>query len=182
MKDSDSLFDFKFFKVINKKKFGWFVSVEPAVVIIPVIRENELFKLGLIRCTRPAIEKTSWEFPGGGIEEGEIPEEAAIRELKEETGFSSDVAVNIGSFYESPGKMDFLHHIICVLEPVEAGHGFSYPESEKISDFKFFEWEEIEKKIMSGKIVSGPTISALQMFVIFLKNNPKGLTVDSKKR
>jgi 8-oxo-dGTP diphosphatase len=28
-----------------------------------------------------------WNFPGGHIEEGETPEEACIREVKEETGF-----------------------------------------------------------------------------------------------
>lgn len=27
-----------------------------------------------------------WNFPGGGIEEGETPDEACIREVKEETG------------------------------------------------------------------------------------------------
>jgi 8-oxo-dGTP diphosphatase len=32
-----------------------------------------------------------WTFPGGGIEEGETPEEACIRELKEETGFTIKV-------------------------------------------------------------------------------------------
>ena len=29
-----------------------------------------------------------WEFPGGGIEFGESPEEAAVRETKEETGLT----------------------------------------------------------------------------------------------
>lgn len=28
-----------------------------------------------------------WTFPGGGIEAGETPEEACIREVKEETGY-----------------------------------------------------------------------------------------------
>jgi 8-oxo-dGTP diphosphatase len=28
-----------------------------------------------------------WNFPSGGIEEGETPEEACIREVKEETGY-----------------------------------------------------------------------------------------------
>jgi 8-oxo-dGTP diphosphatase len=28
-----------------------------------------------------------WNFPGGGIEEGETPKEACIREVREETGY-----------------------------------------------------------------------------------------------
>lgn len=32
----------------------------------------------------------SWQFPQGGIDDGETPEEAMFRELKEEVGLSSD--------------------------------------------------------------------------------------------
>lgn len=38
----------------------------------------------------------SWQFPAGGIEAGETPEEAAVRETLEETGLKVEAASLIG--------------------------------------------------------------------------------------
>ncbi|MBY5971298.1 RNA pyrophosphohydrolase [Ferrimonas balearica] len=51
-------------------------------------------ELGLVftgqRNDMKAGEPPAWQMPQGGIDEGETPEEAALRELWEETGVSAD--------------------------------------------------------------------------------------------
>jgi 8-oxo-dGTP pyrophosphatase MutT (NUDIX family) len=43
---------------------------------------------------RPPVGKVCIEVPAGLIDEGETPEEAAVRELKEETGYVGEVSVS----------------------------------------------------------------------------------------
>jgi mutator protein MutT len=59
-------------------------SPSPVQIAIAVVERNGQFLVG----QRPAGVPLAglWEFPGGKIEPGETPEEAAVRECREETG------------------------------------------------------------------------------------------------
>lgn len=50
---------------------------------------------------RPPIDKICIEVPAGLVDSGETPEQSAVRELKEETGYIG-VAVEDGAFAKSP--------------------------------------------------------------------------------
>ena len=55
---------------------------------------------------RHAIGKRVLGCPGGRIEKEEIPENAAKRELLEETGYDCKELISLGSYYPLPGVCD----------------------------------------------------------------------------
>ncbi len=65
-------------------------SAAEGVVIYPVLREDPE-KIVLIRQYRYPLGDHLYELPAGLIDEGETPDAAAVREMKEETGLSFEV-------------------------------------------------------------------------------------------
>lgn len=61
-------------------------SIKPLGVVAAVIRKNGR----VLICRRPEGKARAgqWEFPGGKIEPDETPEEALVRECREELGFT----------------------------------------------------------------------------------------------
>jgi len=75
-----------------------------AVAIAPIIRHPSKPPSTLIILQyRPPVEGTCVEFPAGLIDEGESPEQAAIRELKEETGYEGKVIDCSPTVVSDPG-------------------------------------------------------------------------------
>ena len=58
----------------------------------------------LQRQYRYPVRSWQWELPGGFVDPGETPEEAAARELKEETGYTVKALHSLGAFYPSFGS------------------------------------------------------------------------------
>ncbi|MBD0360727.1 MAG: NUDIX hydrolase, partial [Nitrososphaeraceae archaeon] len=63
--------------------------------IVPFISKDEIL---MIKSYRHLVDSIQIEVPSGYIDEGETPKEAAIRELREETGYSAKDIVSIGHY------------------------------------------------------------------------------------
>lgn len=72
-----------------------------AVLIIATLIPSG--KLILIRQFRPPAGQTVLEFPAGLMDGDEAPEETALRELQEETGYRGTVVSVTPAGYSSPG-------------------------------------------------------------------------------
>lgn len=62
-------------------------------------------RLVLVRQYRPVVDRVTLELPSGHVDPGETPEEAARRELREETGFTADDLELLGTLVPDVGRL-----------------------------------------------------------------------------
>lgn len=73
------------------------LSIGVNILAILYSKINNTKEILLEKNYRPPIANYCIEYPGGLIDEGETKEQAAVRELMEETGFSGEVLEGFGS-------------------------------------------------------------------------------------
>jgi ADP-ribose pyrophosphatase len=83
------------------------------VNIIPVTRDKNAV---LIRQYRHGVRDIVLEIPGGIVEEGDAPLDAAVRELKEETGYSPSEIVYLGMVHANPAFLNNRCHTFLALD------------------------------------------------------------------
>lgn len=72
-----------------------FMVRKPGAKAVVIYKEKILL---ILRDNNPNIAyPNTWNTPGGGIEEGETPEEALVRELQEEIGLAPSLVINLGT-------------------------------------------------------------------------------------
>jgi 8-oxo-dGTP diphosphatase len=85
----------------------------------------------VLLCHRRDID--AWNLPGGGVEEGETPWDAAVREVREEIGVQAEI-IRLTGLYWKPGSGELVFNFEC---RVTGGSPTTSDEADAVGYFAF---------------------------------------------
>lgn len=133
-----------------------------AVCVLPIDGDGNAY---FVKQFRYAFNKVTLEAPAGKLEKGEDITEAALRELKEETGLSAAKITYLGEMYTTPALIDEIIHLY-IAEDLSLGEQ-SLDEDEFINVEKISLDSAVEM-VINGKIKDSKTqtiiLRAAKMF------------------
>jgi 8-oxo-dGTP pyrophosphatase MutT (NUDIX family) len=124
--------------------------------VLCVTAESEVV---LVRQYRHGLGAASLELPAGVIDPNETPEEAARRELAEETGYEADDWVSIQTVSTEPARHTNRAHFFCargarLARPAE-------PEAAEVLEIVKVPLADLERLATDGSIVHGVHVGAI---------------------
>ena len=129
----------------------WEVVEHTAAVCVLALREGTKGQevLGVVQ-PRPAIGANTWELPAGLVEEGEAPEDAALREFAEECQLTGDLTL-LTQVHSSPG---FCTEKAYVYEATNLRRAAGTPDESEDITLSWRNLEEVWREVSSGQTSS----------------------------
>lgn len=127
---------------------------------------NDKNEVALVKQYRYAYDEVMYEIPAGKLEVGEIPYDAALRELEEETGYKASSLVDLGIIYPSCGYTSEKIHLFLAENVKKSNMHLDFDECIEVY---FINYDKLKNMILSGEIKDAKTISAVLKYEL-LKN------------
>ncbi len=127
------------------------------VAVIPVTDDNSVI---LVKQYRKAVERFLYEIPAGKLELNEEPRQTAVRELKEETGFTANKLTYLYEFYTTPGYCNEKIYLFLGEELVE---GEAVPDPGEFIESVKIHIDDLLKMIDRGEIIDSKTIIGIYL-------------------
>lgn len=112
----------------------------------------------LVSQFRSPYKEVLREIPAGKLEKGEDPREAAIRELREETGAIPGEFSSLGELYPTPG---YCGEIIRMYLARDLTFGDTDPDEDEFLHLERIPFNTLVEQILIGEIKDSKTIAAV---------------------
>ena len=127
----------------------------PASGVVPIGADGKIL---LIDHYRFQTDTRGWEIPAGKIDAGESAEQAAARELREETGHIAAAFNYLGKYHPTNGSSNQTFHIFVAQGVTCAGE---IEDTNEVLGLKWFSCEEVRALIARNEILDGLSLTAL---------------------
>lgn len=128
-----------------------------SAVIVPVFDDGTV---ALVRQYRHPAVRYLLEAPAGTLEDRELPEVGAARELEEEIGFAAERLEKLSEFFVSPGFLEEKMHVYLATGLTESKQRL---EEDEILEVVRLPIAEALEMITSGEIQDAKTIIGLML-------------------
>lgn len=145
----------------------YFINIRPEVALILPITSNH--EIVFVRQYRHGVGEILLELPAGTFNpKEESPQAAAIRELKEETGYITNKVIQLATLYDNPVK-DTNKITLFLAENVREAGEQELDITEQI-EVILIPVKRLIEKIASGEINVAGTVAAIFLGLNYLNN------------
>ncbi len=132
-------------------------AVHPGGAVAVAVKDNG--KIIFVKQFRYPLQKDIIELPAGKLNKDEDPQDCAVRELEEETGYKAGRVERLGEICTTPGFCTEILHIYFMKDLVPGNH--NREEGELGMEILELTPDEAENKIRSGEIFDAKTICGI---------------------
>ena len=144
------------------KRGEFFVLDAPDwVCVVPVTSDGQIVFIAQYRI---GSHRVSLETPAGMVEKGEAVEAAALREMREETGYSASSFTMLGRTYANPAFLTN-HFTALLAENVTLTDPTAWDEHEELT-LTLIPIDQIAGMIAAGAITNSFTVLALSWYLL----------------
>jgi ADP-ribose pyrophosphatase len=131
------------------------VEMAPAALTFGITKEGKVI---LIRQFRHPVNLVSLELPGGFVEDGEDPMEAAKREMEEETGYVFENFTSLGKIAANPGILNNFSYLFLATGGIKTDR--LNPDVQEDIRIELAELQQVKQYIKEQEIIQSLHLNA----------------------
>ena len=132
-------------------------------IVVPVLETPRGPSFVMVRQWRHGSQNLSLEFPGGVLEAGEAPEQAALRELREEAAYTPGKIDKLGAFNPNPAIMSNQVHFFLAQD-------LGVEKAQRLDEDEYVDVEIVPVEDVIRGMGSPPYVHALMGTALALYN------------